>query len=58
MDPTEDERLTLFTCSGNWNVGTRDYSHRQVVVARPLAAVAAPPTPGGAAGSAARATGG
>lgn len=58
MDPTEDGRLTLFTCSGSWNVGTRDYSHRQVVIARPLEAAAASPAAGGAAAPAACATGG
>ncbi|MBI3972966.1 MAG: sortase [Chloroflexi bacterium] len=36
MAPTGDTRLTLFTCAGTWNFGTRDYSHRQVVVAHPV----------------------
>ncbi len=36
MDPTADSRLTLFTCGGAWDFLHGQYSHRQIVVARPL----------------------
>lgn len=35
---TGDVRLTLYTCTGTWNPLTRDYDHRQVVVARLVSA--------------------
>lgn len=34
MDPTEDTRITLITCSGIWNVGRSEYSHRHIVIAK------------------------
>ncbi|MFN8633552.1 MAG: class F sortase [Chloroflexota bacterium] len=33
IGPTEDRRLTLYTCTGTFNPVTRDYSQRLVVVA-------------------------
>ncbi|MGQ9676307.1 MAG: sortase [Chloroflexota bacterium] len=32
---TADPRITLITCAGTWDISTRDYSHRLVVVATP-----------------------
>lgn len=37
LAPTEDDVLTLLTCAGYWNIGRRDYTQRQVVIARPAA---------------------
>ncbi|CAA9289697.1 MAG: hypothetical protein AVDCRST_MAG77-4596 [uncultured Chloroflexi bacterium] len=37
LAPTDDDRLTLITCAGTWNIGRREYSHRHVVIARPEA---------------------
>lgn len=39
MDQTADPRLTLFTCGRAWDFLHGQYSHRQVVVARPLETV-------------------
>jgi len=36
MEPSDSPRLTLMTCSGDWNPITHDYSHRLWVVAEPL----------------------
>jgi len=36
MEPGDSPRLTLMTCSGEWNPITHDYSHRLWVVAEPL----------------------
>jgi hypothetical protein len=36
MEPDDSPRLTLMTCSGEWNPITHDYSHRLWVVAEPL----------------------
>ena len=33
MAPTDDSRLTLITCSGDFIPATRDYTHRLIVVA-------------------------
>jgi sortase (surface protein transpeptidase) len=35
IEPTDDARLTLMTCSGVWNPFTHDYSERLWVVAEP-----------------------
>lgn len=32
--PTDDLRITLYTCEGTWSWATRQYSHYRVVVAR------------------------
>jgi LPXTG-site transpeptidase (sortase) family protein len=34
IQPTDDVRITLYTCAGTYNPLARDYTHRQVVVAR------------------------
>jgi LPXTG-site transpeptidase (sortase) family protein len=36
--PTEDTRITLYTCAGSYNPLTRLYSHKLVVVAKMMAA--------------------
>ena len=36
LEPSDSPRLTLMTCSGDWNPITHDYSHRLWVVAEPL----------------------
>jgi hypothetical protein len=36
IEPGDSPRLTLMTCSGEWNPITHDYSHRLWVVAEPL----------------------
>ncbi|MBI2953954.1 MAG: sortase [Chloroflexi bacterium] len=33
--PTKEETLTLITCTGTFNVVTRDYSHRLIIIATP-----------------------
>jgi LPXTG-site transpeptidase (sortase) family protein len=38
IDPTVDTRITLYTCAGRWDPGSQDYTHRQVVVAKLVAA--------------------
>ena len=38
IDPTEDTRITLYTCAGRWDPRTQDYTHRQVVVAKLVSA--------------------
>lgn len=43
VQPTPEPRITLITCTGTWDIATRDYSHRLVVVAIPRKTV--PPTP-------------
>lgn len=35
LQPTRTPRLTLMTCTGQWNPVTRDYSHRLWVIAEP-----------------------
>lgn len=32
---TADPRVTLITCTGTWDISTRDYTHRLIVVATP-----------------------
>jgi LPXTG-site transpeptidase (sortase) family protein len=39
--PTDDARLTLMTCAGEWDPITRDYSERLWIVAEPAETVAA-----------------
>jgi len=38
VDPTEDTRITLYTCAGQWDPRVQDYTHRQVVVAKLVSA--------------------
>jgi len=38
MDPSAGARLTLFTCAGTWDFLRGEYSQRQLVVARRVAA--------------------
>jgi LPXTG-site transpeptidase (sortase) family protein len=38
VDPTEDIRITLYTCAGQWDPRVQDYTHRQVVVAKLVSA--------------------
>ena len=54
LQPTAEPRLTLYTCAGTFNLRTRDYTHRRVVVGR-LAQVAARAQHGGTQGGPARA---
>jgi LPXTG-site transpeptidase (sortase) family protein len=34
LQPTAEPRLTLYTCAGTYDLRTRDYTHRRVVVGR------------------------
>jgi LPXTG-site transpeptidase (sortase) family protein len=36
MNPSQDQRLTLITCTGDWDVLSRQYTDRLVVVAQPV----------------------
>jgi LPXTG-site transpeptidase (sortase) family protein len=47
LRPTPEPRLTLYTCAGSYDLRTRDYTHRLVVVGR-LAQVVPRPHPAGA----------
>jgi LPXTG-site transpeptidase (sortase) family protein len=38
LEPTSDPRMTLYTCAGTFDLRTRDYTHRLVVVGRLLRA--------------------
>ncbi len=35
LKPTPEPRITLITCTGTWDLATRDYTHRLIVVATP-----------------------